>query len=104
MRSGRHPLEGLAELHRIVDVDERRAAWRRGMATLASSVSSQRRTLPLEGLHPDDLRESVDLARATKLLDDIDWLSGPAAAAALYELAAALPASDVKRDLGRRVL
>ena len=104
MRSGRHPLEGLAELHRIVDVDERRATWRRGMATLASSVSSQRRTLPLEGLHPEDLRDSAEIARATKLLDDVDWLSAPAAAAALYELAAALPASDVKRDLGRRVL
>lgn len=104
MRSGRHPLEGLAELHRIDDADERRAAWRRGMATLASSVSSQRRTLPLEGLHPEALRDSAELARTTRLLDDVDWLSAPAAAAALYELAAALPPSDAKRDLGRRIL
>lgn len=104
MPSGRHTLEELTLLHRIVDGEERRTTWRRSLADLASAVSNQRRTVPLEGLPPGELLVSMEIARSQKLLDDVDWLSGPAAAAALYELAAALPGSEVKRDLGRRVL
>lgn len=74
------------------------------MATLAGAVADPRQAVPLEGLDPDALLQSLGAALSSKLVDDVDWLSAPAAAAALYELAAALPAGTVKRELGRRVL
>lgn len=37
-------------------------------------------------------------------VSELDWLSAPAAAAALYEIASALPPSSAKRELGRIVL
>ncbi len=74
------------------------------MATLARAVIDERRPLPLEGLDPDMLLESLRVAVEGGLVDKLDWLSGPAAAAALYEVAAALPPSSIKRQLGRMVL
>ena len=74
------------------------------MATLAAAVGDHRRSVPLEGYDPDGLLASVQVALDTALIDDVAWLSPPAAAAALYELAAALPQSDAKREIGRRVL
>jgi len=74
------------------------------MATLARAVIDERRPLPLEGLDPDILLESLRVAVEGGLVDKLDWLSGPAAAAALYEVAAALPPSSIKRQLGRMVL
>ena len=97
-------LDGLLRLHRLADPAERKRAWRQSIATLAAAVADQRRSVPLEGLDPEELLRSVSNAVATDLVDDVEWLSAPAAAAALYELAAALPTSDAKRDLGRRVL
>ncbi|MCB9611287.1 MAG: serine/threonine protein kinase [Sandaracinus sp.] len=97
-------LDGLTQLHRHSDPAERRAAWRQSLATLAAAVADHRRTVPLEGLDPDELLASVEHALETRLVEDVEWLSAPAAAAALYELAAALPQSDAKRELGRRVL
>src|SRR5207302_1749656 len=38
------------------------------------------------------------------LLDDLDWLAAPAAGAALWALAAALPVGVEQREVGRRVL
>lgn len=99
-----HYLDGLTQLHRLGDPTERRAAWRQSLATLAAAVGDHWRTVPLEGLDPDELLASVEHALETRLAEDVDWLSGPAAAAALYELAAALPQSEAKRELGRRVL
>ena len=46
----------------------------------------------------------MQAALADGLVDDLDWLAPPAAGAALYELAAALPPSTEQRELGRRVL
>ncbi|MBW2687941.1 MAG: serine/threonine protein kinase, partial [Deltaproteobacteria bacterium] len=46
----------------------------------------------------------MEVAIEGGLVENLDWLSGPAAAAALYEVAAALPSSPVKRQLGRMVL
>jgi hypothetical protein len=97
-------LDGLTQLHRLSDPAERRSAWRQSLATLAAAVADHRRTVPLEGLDPDELLASVEHAIESRLVDDVEWLSAPAASAALYELAAALPQSDAKRDLGRRVL
>ena len=60
--------------------------------------------MPLEGFDPNALLQSVQIAVAEGLVDKLDWLSPPAAAAALYEVAAALPTSGIKRELGRMVL
>ena len=100
----RERLEGLMALHQLNSAEQREAAWRQGMATLARAVIDERRPLPLEGLDPDILLESLRVAVEGGLVDRLDWLSGPAAAAALYELAAALPPSPTKRKLGRMVL
>jgi hypothetical protein len=100
----RERLEGLMALHQLNSAEQREAAWRQGMATLARAVIDERRPLPLEGLDPDILLESLRVAVEGGLVDKLDWLSGPAAAAALYELAAALPPSSIKRQMGRTVL
>ncbi|MEM1418908.1 MAG: serine/threonine protein kinase, partial [Myxococcota bacterium] len=97
-------LEGLAELHRVADEAERRALWRQSLADLAAAVADTRRAVPLEGLDPTGLLASVQQAFATGLVDDVEFLSPAAANAALYELAAALPPCELKRELGRRVL
>lgn len=97
-------LEGLTQLHRLADPAERRSVWRQSVATLAAAVADHRRTVPLEGLDPDELLGSIELALETQLADDVAWLSPPASAAALYEIASALPQSAAKRELGRRVL
>ena len=100
----RERLEGLTVLHRLTSSEQREAAWRQGIATLARAVVDERRPVPLEGLDPDALLRSLEVAIEGRLVEKLDWLSGPAAAAALYELAAALPSSPVKRQLGRMVL
>lgn len=103
MREGREGLSGLARLHRIGDADELRAAFRQGFATLAT-MAGDLVPAPLEGLDPEGLRESATLALQHGLLNDLDWLSDAHATGALYELAAALPPCDVKRDIGKRIL
>ena len=100
----RDRLEGLTVLHRLATSEQREAAWRQGMATLARAVVDERRPVPLEGLDPEALLQSLEVAAEVGLVDALDWLSGPAAAAALYEVAAALPTSPIKRQLGRMVL
>ncbi|MGB5809319.1 MAG: serine/threonine protein kinase, partial [Polyangiales bacterium] len=100
----RDRLEGLTVLHQLNARDQREAAWRQAMATLARAVVDERRPVPLEGLDPNALLKSMDVALQGGYVERLDWLSGPAAAAALYEVAAALPASHTKRALGRLVL
>ncbi|MEM9488135.1 MAG: serine/threonine protein kinase, partial [Myxococcota bacterium] len=73
------------------------------MATLAA-VASEYQPVPLEGFSPPALLAGTRIALASGLFDELDWLSAPAGAVAIYELAAALPRSDEKRELGRRVL
>src|SRR5579862_1407061 len=102
MRSGRAYLSALAELHRITDPDERRRVWRQGMAALAAAAEVV--AAPLEGIDPDELLLATRGAMTDGLLLDFEWMSGPAAAIALFELAAALPAGAERRELGRRVL
>lgn len=96
-------LAGLAQLHRLDDVAEVRALWRRGMATLAA-VASEYQPVPLEGFSPSALLAGTRIALNSGFLDELDWLSPAAAAVAMFELAAALPRSDERRELGRRVL
>ncbi len=103
MRELRDRVDGLARLHRIEDPSERRGTFREAFATLASRAAGLT-PAPLEGLDPKALRESMDVAFEARLLDELGWLSTAHATAALYELAAVLPASPMKRELGRRVL
>lgn len=81
----------------------RAAVFRQSMAALAAEAVDLR-PAPLEGLDPADLEAGVRVALGHGLLDELDWLSPPHAAAALYELAGALPMGDLRRELGRRVL
>ncbi|MFW5924666.1 MAG: serine/threonine-protein kinase [Myxococcota bacterium] len=97
-------LGGLIQLPRLESREAQRSTWRQAMATLSAVLGNRQRPVPLEGFEPDALLEGTRVALRTGLVDDLSWLSAPAAAAALYELAAALPPSDVKRELGRRVL
>lgn len=103
MRESRDHFDGLARLHRTEEKDERRAIFRTSFANLGAAASEYR-PVPLEGLDPGALRDSTKVALADGLMDDLAWLSPPHRAAAIYELAAALPPCDEKRDLGRRVL
>jgi hypothetical protein len=96
-------LAGLAQLHRVESESEVRALWRRGMATLAA-LASDHHPVPLEGFNPAALLSAVRMALSRGYVDDLGWMSRPAAAVALFELASALPRSDEKRELGRRVL
>ncbi|HET6415579.1 MAG TPA: serine/threonine-protein kinase [Polyangiales bacterium] len=102
--ANRDRLEGLTVLHRLPSSEQRAAAWRQGIATLARAVVDERRPVPLEGLDPNALLQSLEVADTEGLVEQLDWISGPAAAAALYEVAAALPSSEIKRKLGRMVL
>ncbi len=102
MRLDREYLDGLSRLHQLGNADERRATWRQSMATLAAEAAEQR-PVPLEGLDPDAVLASTRVAIANGLVDDLDFLSPAASAAALYELAAVLPMGEERRELGRRV-
>lgn len=95
-------LSGLLQLEKLSSADERRATFRQAMAALAAAAT-EFQPVPLEGLNPDALLVNVRVAFEDFLFDDLDFLAGPGAAAALYELAAALPTSHEKRELGRRV-
>lgn len=99
----RSDVVGLAQLHRLEDMGHSHALWRRGMATLAA-LSSEHRPVALEGLSPSELLASVRIALSSGYFDQLDWLSPAAAAVAIFEIAAALPKSEEKRELGRRVL
>jgi hypothetical protein len=96
-------LAGLAQLHRVESEAEVRALWRRGLATLAA-LASEHHPVPLEGFNSSALLSAVRIALSRGYVDDLGWLSRSAAAVALFELASALPRSDEKRELGRRVL
>src|SRR3954469_12380966 len=93
-------LAGLARLAELTSDEERRSAWRQGLAALASAANAQ--PTPLEGLDAEGLRNGARVALASGLVDDLGWMSKPLAATALFELAAALPQGREQRDLGRR--
>ena len=103
LRAARDYLEGLLRIPRAETADEQRALFRQGLATLAAAAQ-EHRPVPLEGLAPDELAQAVRAALDARLVDDLSFLARPAAAAALFELGAALPVGPEKRDLGRRVL
>jgi hypothetical protein len=101
--AGSAHLNALTQLPQVSSEEERRSLWRQSMATLARAALEQQ-PVPLEGIDPKLLLESVRAAFASNLLQDLDWLSPPAAAAAVYELASAIPMGAERRQLGRQVL
>ncbi len=104
MPFARHPVDLLLELPRTRDPEARRALWRQGFAALAQALTHRRPLAPLEGTPRERLKEALQRVFDDGLFEEMDWLSGPSAAAALYELADALPPSPLQREIGRRVL
>jgi len=102
MRDARVHLDGLARLHRLSG-EERRAEFRQCFATLAAAAAGYT-PVPLEGLDPQQLRESTRIAQRAGFFDDLGWLRADHAIGAIYELANALPQGEEKRELGRKVL
>ena len=77
-------LAALLALPSLATPDERRAAWRQGMAALAHEASAQA-PVPLEGLAPEGLVRGVRVALDEGLLDDLGFLEpapAPAGSAA----------------------
>ena len=82
MRVQKEHLDGIVQLHRLPDPDERRAVFRQSMAALASIVAAHSRPAPLEGLSLEALQESLqpdeewgkawaaEVARRVKDLDE----------------------------------
>jgi len=103
MTAAHNYLQTFGQLPHATTDEERRTLWRQGMATL-SRAAIVHAPVPLEGMDQATLVAAVQVALQTGLADDVDWLSAPAAAAALYEFAAALPIGTERRELGRRVL
>ncbi|HEY6876491.1 MAG TPA: serine/threonine protein kinase, partial [Polyangiales bacterium] len=104
MRDFRRQLTVLKTLHELPSAAEQRAAFRRGMASLAQAALDPA-AAPFEGLGTEPLLASVQVMLSTRLLDELDFLRPAAAASALYALASALPADSVeRRELGRRLL
>jgi hypothetical protein len=89
-------------MHLAKSHDELEALWRQSIASLGAAALDQR-PVPLEGLPPEAVLSSVRLALSHNLIDNLDWLSAPAAAVGLYELAAAIPVGPERHQLGRRV-
>lgn len=102
MHAANH-LSSLVHLPHVESDEERRALWRQAIATLARAALEQQ-PVPLEGIDPQLLLEAVRAAIKSDLMGDLGWLSPPAAAAAVYEIAAALPVGPERRQLGREVL
>lgn len=103
VREAKAHIDGLIQIHRVDDDVARLGVWRQSVAALAAEAVDLR-PVPLEGIDPHELEAGLRAALSHGLVDDLDWLSPPHAAAALYELAGALPMGDVRRELGRRVL
>ena len=92
---------GLTELHLTADPAARRAAFRRAVADLAA-VSADR-PMPLEGLDPEALQRSLHCALEAGLLDELSFLSAPAAAVALCQMASGLRRCAERQALEAKV-
>jgi hypothetical protein len=101
MRGQHEDVHDLARLQGLAGA-ELRALFRRSLANLAQAAS--KRSLPLEGLDPEQLLAGVEVALAAGLFHDLSWLSPPSAASALYELTSALPFSAARDTLNQLVV
>lgn len=102
MRHRPNPVEALLQLPRQDDEAVIIANFRQAMTALSLSVGVLGPP-PLDGVDVDSLTQAVGVALKKGLLDDLDWIAPGSAAVALYELTSALPASQLRRELGRRV-
>lgn len=102
MRARLNAVEALVGLPRLADAAEQRASWRQAIAALGQNVRVKGPP-PLEGAEPAALARSAQVALASGLADDLDWIAPGAAAVALYELSSALPPGRERREIGRRV-
>ncbi len=100
MRGQHHEVQDLSRLAGLSG-EELRAGFRRALANLASQAAQ--RALPLEGLDPAELLVSVRHALAHGLFQDLSWLSAASGAVAIYEIMAALPASEERDRLNQAV-
>lgn len=96
------PVEALVTLPTLTDPAERRARFRQAIAALGQDSIDQRPP-PLDGIEPAALIAACRVALGSGLCDDLDWISEGAAGVALYELTAALPQGEERREFGRRV-
>jgi hypothetical protein len=97
-----NPGDALASLLQQSDGAERRASFRQAITALGQSGSAYGPP-PLDGVDPDVLSRSAQLALDTGLADDLAWIAPGPGAVALYEITAALPPGRARRELGRRV-
>ncbi len=84
--------------------DDQRRSFRQSLASLSALAIASPSEGRFEGRDPAKLERGVRAALAAGLFEDLSWIAPEAAAAALYEIANALPPGAEKRDLGRRVL
>lgn len=104
MRARPNPVEALATLLRVHDTGERRANFRQAITALGHDLGhGVADAPPLEGIDPDVIARAAKLALELGFIDELEWLAPAAAAVALYEISAALPAGKTRRELGRRV-
>lgn len=96
-------LSSLTQLPLAESQEERVSLFRQGIATLARAALDQQ-PVPLEGIDPQLLLKAVQCALTSNLFEDLSWLSKGGAAAAVYELASAIPDGPERRTLGRNVL
>lgn len=102
MRGRQSPVESILTLPRVDDPAERRARWRQAITALGQQPRADGPP-PLDGLATERIVASARTALDTGLVDDMDFIAPGAAAVALYELSAALPPGQERRDIGRRV-
>lgn len=103
MRARSTFLDGLVGLSAMGDIADRRAAFRQSAAGIGMAAVGDGPG-PLEGADPHALAQGVRIALADHLFDELDFLAPPVAGVATYEIAAALPPGQERRDLGRRVM
>lgn len=78
------------------------ATFRQALTALAHATSALGPP-PLDGVDPRAVESAAMLAVQRGYLDHLDFIDPGSGAVALYELSAAMPQSQLKRDLRRRV-
>lgn len=103
MESTEHFLTQLIELPNLTDPAVRRGVFRQAFVRLGQSDATAA-PMALAGVAPDAFAESVRIAMADGLFEDLTFLREAAAASALHQMTSALPHGTEKRALGRMVL
>lgn len=94
---------GFTKLDQMIDPKER-AKWFRAAMGALGAERVYHDAMPFESLEPTRFLASIKIAMSDGLFDQMEYLSPERMAGICYEVAAALPPSEEKRELGRRVL